>query len=445
MNCMSFRAMNLVAFALISLMGFNGRAWTQCSDGCGAAVVGSYPQGMLAGPGGMPGMGMPPQMSMGMGMPPGMGMGMPQGMGMPANMFQAGDSVQGGPQGPFGRNHGGWGGRQMGYQLGGSCGGPHWYDFAAHGVMLKRKGGDGRTFMSRGIRGLAGATIVQDTNSIDYDFEAGFRIAGQFQTSALHSIEAIYLGGLDWDDRSIVTDLDHNLYSAFSEFGNSPFGGFEDADQASRSTLDTEAELDSVEINFRRAMATGKRAKSTLLIGFRYLRVDEALNHRIDVLPHYDDINLINREQEFLNYDLKVTNDLFGLQGGGEALFCLTKSIQIGAEGKVGVYGTDVDLDSSLTSSTIDANTESASDSMASFVSDGNVFLLWQIHPMFKFRAGYELLFIQDVGTLAANYDASARNIAVGNPLLNIERPVKIDHNDNIFYHGGHVGFELGW
>ena len=313
-------------------------------------------------------------------------------------------------------------------------------------MFLTRAGGDSQALISRGIRGEAGATIVQSTDSPSLNLEGGIRVGGRFQTSALHSIEAIYLGGLDWDDRHVVTDDNNSLYSAFSDFGNDPFGGFEDADQASISAVVFDSELDSVEVNFRRAMApVSNRIHVSTLWGLRYLRVDESLSHRIDVLPHFDDINGVARDAAFTEYDIRVTNDLFGVQGGAESILCISPGIQFGMEGKFGLYGNNADLNSVLESTTLARSVEDDSDGQVSFVSDANLFFLWQFHPMFKFRAGYEMLFISGIGTASSNYDSRARSIATGNPLIVAGNVTQVDSNDDAFFHGAHFGFEFGW
>lgn len=390
----------------------------QCPDGCGAALLGSVPGSVLG------------------------------------DSFSAGDSFSGGPCGPVGGLLGsmqgdgsGWGGAPAGHQLGGTCCGPHWYDLMIQGVFMQRAGGDNVALMSRGIQGTTFPNIVQSTDDADFNFEAGFRVGGRFQTSALHSIEAIYLGGLDWDDRNIVTNDEHNLYSVFSDFGNDPFGGFEDSDQASISTIDYDSELDSAELNFRTAIAPiNEKTHTSLLWGLRYLRVDESFNHRIDVLRHFDDINNVERMREFTNYQIAVTNDMFGLQGGGESVICISPGIQFGAEGKLGIFGTSTDVNSLLTSTTLtDTFAETSRKGSVSFMSDASMFFLWQFHPMFKVRAGYDLIFINGIGTAASNYDTRARNIANGNELLAAQRVAEADTNDSVFYHGANFGFEFGW
>jgi len=314
-------------------------------------------------------------------------------------------------------------------------------------VFLQRAGGDEIGLISRGIQGTTFPNIVQTTNVDDFNFEAGFRAVARFQMSALHSIEAVYLGGLDWDDRNVVTDENDNLFSVFSDFGNDPFGGFEDSDQASISSVEYDSEFDSVEINFRTAMApTDERIHTSLLWGFRYLRVDESLDQRIDVLPHFDDINDVPRMAEFTEYSIGVTNDMFGLQGGGESVICLSPGIQLGAEGKIGIFGTTTDFNSNLTSTTLpDGLTSASQKGGVSFMSDASAFLLWQLHPLFKFRAGYELIFISNIGTASSNYDVDIVQASIDSPLLVAQRVIEGDTNDSVFYHGLNFGLEFGW
>jgi len=346
-----------------------------------------------------------------------------------------------------------WAGGGSGYtNLGGTCCGPHMWDFMAQAVFLRRdfNAGDSLGIMSDGIAGLAPPNIVQSTTSGDFNFEPGFRVGGRFQMSAVHSVEAIYLGGLDWDDRDVVTTPFHDLYSVFSDFGNLPFGGFEDSDQASISTLDYDSELDSVELNYRRAwMLPDQRTTGSFLCGLRYVRIDESLNHLINVLPHFDDINMVDRFTEFTEYNIAATNDLIGFQIGAELVTCLSPGIQVGGEVKGGIFGNGASQDSVLNSTTLMPNPiiEGESDTGFAFMTDANAFALWQIHPLWTLRAGYEVMLFSNVATASSNYNGNS-------PFLNgpnsfpIPMPLRVpdlDDHDTAVYHGFHVGVEFGW
>ena len=357
------------------------------------------------------------------------------------------------PCGPAGCGPGDvWANGGGGYMnLGGTCCGPHWWDFFGEAVFLKRDSGDNRVLMSQGIRGFAApeAVSVLSTNDAQFNYEPAFRVGGRFQMSAVSSIEGIYLGGLDWDDRIVRTTANNDFYSAFSDFGNLPFGGFEDSDQAASTSLTYDAELDSVEINWRRDYPSRtSRASTSLLAGVRYVRLDESLGHRIDVAPHFDPINNVNRVDEFTQYDIATENDLVGFQFGGEFVRCLSPGIIIGGEAKTGVFGNNAEMRSNLVSTTLPGGlVESETDAGLAYMSHGKVFLLWQVHPLWKLRTGYELMFFEGVATAEGNYNSTPfiNTTPGGGVVATPTRPVRLDDHDDIFYHGFHVGLEFGW
>lgn len=347
-----------------------------------------------------------------------------------------------------------WAGGGTGYSdMGGTCCGPHMWDFMAEAVFLRREfsAGDEIGLMSQGIQGLGPPNLVQTTSSNDFNFEPGFRVGGRFQMSAVHSLEAIYLGGLDWDDRDQVTTPDHDLFSAFSDFGNMPFGGFEDSDQASIATLLYDSELDSVELNYRRAwMLPDQRTTGSILCGLRYVRIDEALNHRIDVLPHFDPINMVDRFTEFTEYDIATRNHLIGFQTGAEIVRCLSPGILFGGEIKGGLFGNNASQDSVLNSTTLsttEAIVEGESDTGLAFMTDARAFLLWQFHPLWKLKVGYEAMLFSQVATASSNYNPNPPFLNGPNsfPIPMPLRVVGLDDHDTALYHGFHIGFEMGW
>ncbi len=336
-----------------------------------------------------------------------------------------------------------------GYQnFGGTCCGPHWYDFFAEGVFLQRENSLNQVLMTQGIRGLAPpeAIAALQTDQLDFNYEAGFRVGARFQTSAVGSIEAIYLGGLDWDDTATASSNNNDLYSAFSDFGNDPFGGFEDSDQAAFSSVTYDSELDSGEINFRRDRTSHRyRTSSSFLIGIRYLRIDESLGQRIDVEPHFDPINMVLRPAAFTQYDVLTQNDLLGGQIGTELVWCLFPGLTIGGELKAGAYGNNAELQSNLASSTLPGGVnESVSDTGFTFVSDGKAFLLWQFHPLWKLRGGYEVLYLNGVATSSGNY-ASSPFINTGAGGGTVPGQLTLNNGDDLVYHGFQVGVEFGW
>ncbi len=371
-------------------------------------------------------------------------MAMAAGRMLPPGMSPYGPYANNGPSPDVWANGGG------GYQnLGGTCCGPRWWDFRAEAVFLTRSLGGGIPIMSDGIRGFGPPQTVLASNSAQFNFEPGFRVAGRFQLNAVSSIEAEYLGGLDWDDRKTRFSNSNSLYSAFSDFGNIPLGGFEDSDQASNTSLSYESELDIIEVNSRREWSSNdSRTHGSWLLGVRYARIDESLVHDINVSPHFDPINLINRAAEFTNYNIRVENDLVGLQAGSEVIRCLSPGLTLGGEIKGGVYGNNAELRSTLVSTTLPGGVvENESDAGMAFASSGRLFLLWQIHPLWKLSSGYEVMFFDGVATASGNYNAAPflNTDPAGNPVVTPIRQVRLDDHENLLFHGFHIGLEFGW
>jgi hypothetical protein len=336
-------------------------------------------------------------------------------------------------------------GMDGGYQdQGGTCCGPHWFDFLFEAVFLTRTGDDSLGLMSQGIRGLAPPNIVLSSDDIDFDLAAAFRAAAHWQLNAVNFIEGIYLGGLDWDDTASVFTNSSDLYSAFSDFGNSPFGGFADTDQATQSTLFYESELDSVEANYRTGwISTNNKSSGTWLIGGRYIRLQDTLQHSIIVTPHFDPINMVDRPAASSQYDIDIENDMAGAQVGTELVHCFSPGLLIGAEGKAMAFANRMSQESQLQSTTLQPPlAEPADDTDFSWGTEARVFALWQFHPWMKLRFGYELLFLDRVATAFENYDSTPPFIG---PSASNARVPNVQNDGRLLFHGFSVGFEVGW
>ena len=340
---------------------------------------------------------------------------------------------------------GGFPGMEGGYQdLGGTCCGPHWFDFMIESVFLQRTGDTGIGLMSQGIRGFGAPNIVLGSDDIDFTLATGFRATAHWQLNAVNFIEGVYLGGLDWDDRATITSTGNALFSAFSDFGDVPFGGFEDSDQASSSTLFYESELDSVEVNWRRGwVSPDNKFSGTWLVGGRYIRLQETLQHDIRVSPHFDPINMINRTDAFTLYDLDIENDMAGIQVGTELVRCLSPGLLVGVEGKAMAFVNRISQEGQLQSTTLQPpRIENDDDTEFTWGSQAKIFGLWQFHPWMKLRVGYEAMYIDDVATAFGSYDSTPPFI---NPFVSEVRTTDVRSDENLFFHGFTAGFELGW
>jgi hypothetical protein len=326
--------------------------------------------------------------------------------------------------------------------LGDTCSGPPWYDVMAEAVFLRRTGYRDLPVTSQGIRGFGPPNAVLSLSDSNPDYEPGFRISARFQLSAVDNVEATYLGGLTWSDQRRVTSNNNDLYSIFSDFGNTPFGGFEDTDQASLAAIATDTELDSVQVNFRRGWIVPKfqqRLTGSCLVGVRYIRVEDKLRYSTVVLPHFDPINMVDRAAADADYRIVADNDLIGAQLGFRMNLAVLPGLFVCSEGKSGIYGNDARQRSRFVSTTLNPGLqEEQSDATASYVGDFRVFLLWQFHPLWKLRGGYEYMYLSNTATAGGNFNSAS-------PFGTVPRSVGLNNNSDLTFQGYNFGLEFGW
>ncbi|HEY6564725.1 MAG TPA: BBP7 family outer membrane beta-barrel protein [Pirellulaceae bacterium] len=340
-----------------------------------------------------------------------------------------------------------------GYEnYGDTCGGPYWYDIFAEAVVFTRTGTASQVLSSDGIRGFGPPNVVLSSDSADFGYEPGFRITGRHQCNAVYNIEASYLGALDWQNSASVTSDINSLYSVFSDFGNTPFGGFEDTDQAQQHSVSVEGELESAEVTFRRSwISPNYCVNGSWLLGARWINMEDALRFQSLVVAHDDPItpvvNAAERGPAFADYRVSVSNDLVGAQLGTSLVGRIIPGIAIGGEVKAGVYANAGDQTTQLLASGLPNDfTESVDDTGVAYATDGRVYILWQFHPLMKLRAGYEVLYLSGVGSAASNFnDTVPLAAAIQNTGQTPTRAPFLDLDDQAIFDGANVGLEIGW
>lgn len=326
--------------------------------------------------------------------------------------------------------------------LGDVCCGPHWYDVMVEAVFLQRDGDANVGLSSEGPRGLGQPNLVLSTSDLDTGLNTGLRVAGRLQMNAVDSIEAVYLGGVDWSDTQTRISNFNDLYSVYSDFGVDPLGGFEDTDQATLHSVSLNSDLDSIEINCRRDwIGRHHRTSGALLMGCRYMRFRDRFRFATVVEEHIDAITNPMDPTIFgpgsSLYDVTALNNMLGVQGGGELVVCVFPGFTIGTEGKLGILGNNTGQNTSFRATTglVDF-TESRSITIATYYSDVQAFFLWQFHPLAKLRGGYEALYLNHVATGATNFNPQ--------DVFGTRLPI-LRADEELLFHGFHVGLELGW
>ncbi len=296
------------------------------------------------------------------------------------------------------------------YDYGGTCCGPHWYDFAVDAAFLQRtsSGFGGQAFTSLGIAGFDPPNVVLSADNLNFDWEAGVRASVRYQMNAVSNMEAVYLDAINWRDSATVTTDNHDLYSVFSHFGDFPLGGFEETDQASLQRIGYESDLDSVEWNWRHAWIKPQyRLSGSWLLGFRYVKLDEQFEFFSQVLPHFDPINMVNRNAASFDYRVNTDNNMYGAQVGTEFTFCVVPAFLFGGEIKAGLFGNRAQQHTTMVAVNplVETTTEQANDDDVAFLSEASLYGLIQFHPLWKLRAGYQVLYLNGVALGINNFN----------------------------------------
>jgi hypothetical protein len=401
---------------------------------------GYMPGGMIAGPAPMPGpMGPMPAGLEGEYYPDGaMGMGHPDDMMMGHGMYG---------HDPFGER----GFDLIRYLLPYGEGGwsaARWFDIQVEYMQLTRDKTSPRTvnFTSDGPAGLGEPLIVLSTDDLNMTDAPGFRAAAAWQLGASSNIEFNYFGTFHWSASASVTSPENELYSVLSDFGNNPppqsdpiivRGGFTDTDSAHFAGLDYTSQLNSYELDYRRRwIFPNGKLQGSWLVGVRHVHLEEGLLHQTKVgyaIPDQDSVF------GFMDYRVTTDNALTGFQLGGDLWATIIPGLQIGTEGKAGIYGNRVKQTTTVDALSMpDGFYERVKDSRASFVGEAGFMGTWRLNQHLSLRGGYQMVYVDGVALAPDNFNAEP-------PLLQGGREPLLHDKGFVFYHGFTGGVEWMW
>lgn len=329
--------------------------------------------------------------------------------------------------------------------------GPHYFDVRAEAVYLKRDdafGSGNVNFTSQRIT-PENNQIVLSSDQLDYDWETGFRILGRYDVGPLSVLEFGYMGIYDFEADASVTvppispnaPFTGNLFSLFSEFATNPAavavpgGPMPQTERSITHSLHMDSDLQTAELTYRRYwVGFLPRVSGTILAGFRYTRLTESL------------LFSTSGEEELASFT-DTENDLYGFQTGGDVWVGLCQGLRIGAEGKVGLFNNNYNVDNFVGSTGGGPSfTEHYEDNIPALVSDASVDLVADILPSWSIRAGYEVLFMNSVALAGNNFNTgSPYNTGPVDNGFGPPRLPFVSDQGNVFYHGGHVGLEYIW
>jgi hypothetical protein len=306
---------------------------------------------------------------------------------------------------------------------GGDCGDccPRAY-FRADALFLWRSNGDRVNFTSR----EPGGPIVLSSDNIKFQYEPLTRFAMGRTIGCGAVLEAVYFGIEGWSDSASVSDGGNTLYSAYSQFGQEPFGGYPDTDQSSRQEIQYGSRVHNVELNLYSPIRTWCCGKSWFLNGARYFQLREGFEY--NTFSDVDDSAT----------SIRTNNALIGYQFGirHEApLGCRLKAL---FDLKAGIYG-NAASQRTVTSAVVEGVlVEQASNTSAAFLGEVGLTLQYDVTRHVALRAGYNMLWVDSVALAPENF------LAVPPP-GNVLRPILINDDGDVFYHGCNTGLELHW
>ena len=163
--------------------------------------------------------------------------------------------------------------------------------------------------------------------------------------------------------------------------------------------------------------------------GFRYIDVGEELNISAQ--------KTVSSEVENGNYNIRTANQLFGAQLGAR-LRRTWGRFGWEATGKAGVFGNDARETQSATDFPDFAlrPTVSSSRGEVAFVGEMNLSALYRLTDVWNLRAGYSLMWIEDLALAPDQLDFNFATSPSGNQLRT---------GGGMFLHGVNVGLEARW
>ena len=348
--------------------------------------------------------------------------------------------------------------------------GPHYFDVRAEAVYLERDETFGRdvdfTSLNIGPPGGAGP-IILSSGDLDYDGEVGFRILGRYDICPLSVFEFGYMGIYSYEDSATVTSDQNELFSLFSDFGNTPPNGeappnvgllngpMRETERASVHSIEIESELQTAELTYRRYwVGYVPRISGTLLAGFRFTK----LNEEFLFSSVGSTLEPVGGPPATLDYTVDADNNLAGFQTGGDIWIGLVQGLRLGGEGKVGLYNNHYTVETEVESFPGGGGQpttpptpspdlfERFRENQPALIAEASVDLVADILPSWSIRVGYEVLFLNSIVLAGENFNTGSpfNQGPATNGFGPLREPFVRDQSD-AFYHGGHVGVEYIW
>ncbi len=290
-----------------------------------------------------------------------------------------------------------------------------WFDISAEMIALKRSSNSPSTALTSLGQGPA-PNIVLSTGDADADdLEPGLMLQANLQVGPGSSIETIYFGLNKWDERAtaFATPGQANLFSLYSNFGTTPFGGFDDTDRSISQSVGFSSKLHNGEVNFRRRwQEPAGYFQGSFLAGIRYIDLDEELAYNT-VGVRNDTVNA--NQLRFADFTTQARNQLVGFQLGTDLWWNLLPGIKIGTELKSGIYGNNSEIATDVFSNSlgaIRAFNETDADGRTAYVTSFSTQLWYRLSYSWAFKTSFQMLYLDNVALAQENFNAVSPAVA---------------------------------
>jgi hypothetical protein len=337
-------------------------------------------------------------------------------------------------------NHGAW------PDGSGQCCYPRWFDVAIDALYLKRETLPRNQVFSRfGLGGFQGVALESDDFG-GFEYAPGFKATAARLVGPGTNVEVTYFGSFNWSSAAVAR-ANNNLYSVLSNFGLLGLpDGYVETDVADRHEIAYSSDLNNIEVNLRRRWVSPScRLHSSMLMGIRYVRLEEDFKYRTRV----------RRIDPFsgpvvagMDYLVKTKNDMLGYQLGGELWLCVLPAWSIGADLKAGFYGNHARQKTS-SDSFLEGDAarplfiESDGITSAAFVGEANLQAFYKVSSRLTLRCSYQFLYLSSVALAPENFNTVASSVTIGEEQRT--RTPFTNNGGSVFYHGFDAGLEWTW
>jgi hypothetical protein len=322
-----------------------------------------------------------------------------------------------------------------------------WYDFSLEALFLDRNiGGPAPSVIT--TQGVAGTPVLSLGDLSGDEAQTGVRASVAMIWGVGGNVEATYMGGHDWSDTAVVNSATPTLFSYISDFGTLPGGvvspGYDDTDRSLQQSIQSDAEFDSAEINYRRrTMFPYCRFQSSWLVGLRYVRYEDSLLYQTTGLNN-DTVNG-NLPRFYSNQNVSK-NHLFGPQVGFDFWWNIYPGISLGFGAKGAWMQNDLDRRSLVTANSVPIGNSFVRRTVVAEDGDQQGALMGDMELKFVYRFSHSCSFRSSL------YGMAIDNVAFGGLDPNIQYPslnspliLPAVQYESLSLAGGTVGIEYMW